>query len=141
MPKAEDLMPKNKDCSIFMYANYLPPGHHQFLIYCPLTHRAFCKDIVIDLSECDPFPEFPEKYRPPVPVKRPTRQNVWRTWRIDNEKNLSMAYLNDMIRPDGGSFVRDPEDLLKCNKLIIKNFTMIQIVFMEIIANSPTFYP
>lgn len=73
MPKPEDLMPKNRECSTFVYAAYLPPGLHQFILYCPHTHRAFCKDIVVGLSECEPFPEFPEKFKPPVPVKRPTR--------------------------------------------------------------------
>ena len=27
----------------FVYAAILPPGLHQFLIYCPKTKRAFCK--------------------------------------------------------------------------------------------------
>jgi hypothetical protein len=57
MTKIEDPTPKNKQCSTFVYAAYLPPGLHQFLIYCPKTKRAFCKDIVVDLSECEPFPE------------------------------------------------------------------------------------
>jgi len=33
---------KFKECTNFVYAVYLPPGHHQFIIYCPKTHRAFC---------------------------------------------------------------------------------------------------
>ena len=47
LTKAEDLRPKDKDCSTFIYAAYLSPGSHQFLIYCPITNRVFVKDFVV----------------------------------------------------------------------------------------------
>lgn len=31
----------------FIYAAYLKPGHHQFLIYCPKTRRAFFQHIIV----------------------------------------------------------------------------------------------
>ena len=35
----------------FIYAAYLKPGHHKFLIYCPVTQRAFYKKIILlDMS-------------------------------------------------------------------------------------------
>ena len=46
-------------CSLYVYAAYLPPGLHGFLIYCPVTKRVFCKDIVVNLNTKDMFPEFP----------------------------------------------------------------------------------
>jgi hypothetical protein len=48
-----------KPCTAFVYAANLPPGLHQILIYCPKTNRAFVKEIVVDLSYTDQFPEFP----------------------------------------------------------------------------------
>lgn len=71
--RAKDMEQEDKNCTIFVYAAYLPPGNHQFLIYCPKTRRAFCKDIVVDLCEVEPFPEYPKRYRPPAKVKKPTR--------------------------------------------------------------------
>ena len=32
---------------VFMYAAWLPPGVHNFLIYCPVTKRAFVKEVII----------------------------------------------------------------------------------------------
>ena len=66
----------------FIYAAYLKPGHHQFLIYCPKTKRAFFQHIIVQLNTCENYPEFPlilETYK----IKKP-RQNVWRNWIEDN---------------------------------------------------------
>ena len=72
-PKPEDLIVMDKTCTLFVYAACLPPGQHQFLIYCPKTTRVFVKDFVVDLNECEPFPEYPETYKPPNKVKKPTK--------------------------------------------------------------------
>jgi len=55
IPKIDKRGKKMKDpeCSTFVYAAYLPPGRHQFLIYCPIRKSLFCKDIVIDLNSSD----------------------------------------------------------------------------------------
>ena len=93
-----------------MYAAILPPGQHQFLIYCPKTKRAFCKDLVVDLNECDQYPEYPKKYMPPNALKKRTRQNVWRLWRVDSEEDVSLAYNYDMQRADGSRFIKNFEE-------------------------------
>jgi hypothetical protein len=36
--------------NVFIYANYLTPGMHKFVIYCPLSKRAFCKTILVDVN-------------------------------------------------------------------------------------------
>ena len=36
--------------NMFVYANYLVPGVHKFVIYCPISKRAFCKTILIDTN-------------------------------------------------------------------------------------------
>ena len=43
----------------FVYAAFLSPGLHQFLIYCPKTDSLFVKDVMIDLSHCEYFSEYP----------------------------------------------------------------------------------
>jgi hypothetical protein len=34
----------------YTFACILPPGYHQFIIYDPVSQRAFCKEMVIDLN-------------------------------------------------------------------------------------------
>ena len=43
-------LPPDPECTTFVYSAYLKPGLHQFIIYCPVTKRAFVKDIIIDLN-------------------------------------------------------------------------------------------
>lgn len=109
LEKNEKALPADKECTIYVYAAILPPGQHQFMIYCPKTNRAFCKDLIIGLNECEQFPEYPKKYQPPVPMKKPTRQNVWRQWRIDSEEDITLAYNFDIMRSDGSHFIRKAE--------------------------------
>ena len=45
--------------NMFVYANYLVPGIHKFVIYCPISKRAFCKTILIDINTKDFYPEYP----------------------------------------------------------------------------------
>lgn len=103
-------MPEDKDCTIYIYTAILPPGQHQFLLYDPKTHRAFCKDLIVDINECEQYPEYPKKYMPPVPPKKLTRQNVWRQWRIDNEEDITVCYNFDIQRIDGTHFIRKEQE-------------------------------
>lgn len=41
---------KEQPPGIYTYACILPPGYHQFIIYDPISQRAFCKEMVIDLN-------------------------------------------------------------------------------------------
>lgn len=50
--------PTNKD--FYIYANYLKPGKHKFLIYCPHSNRAFIKTILVGINTQDFYPEFPK---------------------------------------------------------------------------------
>lgn len=108
----------NQDCKTFVYAAYLPPGMHQFIIYCPKTERAFCKDIIIDLNACDQWPEFPDPLRPPKDVPKPkkvTRSNVWRKWREDSEEDVQMAFLSDCSASFSPElFIKNGDDVEKC---------------------------
>ena len=65
--------------------------------------------MIVDINECEQFPEYPKKYQPPVPQKKPTRQNVWRQWRTDSEEDITLAYNLDIQRSDGSHFVKSLE--------------------------------
>ena len=43
----------------YVYANFLPPGQHQFLIYSPRTNRAYLKSMMVHHNTKDHFPEMP----------------------------------------------------------------------------------
>ena len=66
----------DKNKNLFVYAAYLTPGIHKFVIYCPVSKRAFCKTIMVDVNTKDFHPEYPSQF------KNSQRQklilNVWR---------------------------------------------------------------
>ena len=99
-----------QECKSFIYAAYLPPGLHQLVLYCPVTKRAFCKDIIVDLSTLDPYPEFPTKIKPPIKKFKKTRANVWRKWREDSTEDINLAFSNDIGEEsyDPSLFIKDP---------------------------------
>jgi hypothetical protein len=99
LPDEKGKLPPDPECTTFVYAGYLKPGLHQFIIYCPVTKRAFVKDVIIDLNCQDFYPEFPLRIEPPVqeiiPPKR-TRANVWRKWKDPKESDLEQAFQFDI---------------------------------------------
>ena len=64
---------KKKD--MFVYAAYLEPGMHKFVIYCPLSRRAYCKTMVVDVNTKDYYPEYPKQF---VGKRRKLVMNMWR---------------------------------------------------------------
>ena len=48
--------------NMFVYAAYLVPGIHKFVIYCPISKRAFCKTIMVDVNTKDYYPEYPSQF-------------------------------------------------------------------------------
>ena len=84
------------ECDTFVYAAYLPPGLHQFVIYCPSTKRAFCKDIMIGLSESDHYPELPGSISAGKGAAGANKiGNVWRKWRGLIQDDRDAAFKED----------------------------------------------
>ena len=58
---SEDGLMDEENKGIYVYAAFLKPGLHKFVIFDPVNQRAFCKEIVIDLNnnyvECPEIPE------------------------------------------------------------------------------------
>ena len=65
---------KNKK-DIYIYAAYLPSGQHKFLIYCPISKRAFVKTIYVGINTKDFYPEWP------VQIKIPRKKLILNVWR------------------------------------------------------------
>ena len=61
--------------NMFVYANYLVPGIHKFVIYCPISKRAFCKTILVDTNTKEQYPEYP------VQMKAPRKKLIMNVWR------------------------------------------------------------
>lgn len=62
----------------YTFADFLPSGYHQILIYDPLLERAFAKDFVIKLNQRDfVYPEYP---LPQTENTGKQIQDMWRNW-------------------------------------------------------------
>ena len=61
--------------NMFIYATYLTPGIHKFVIYCPISKRAFCKTIMVDVNTKFQYPEYPTQFKA---KRRKLIMNVWR---------------------------------------------------------------
>jgi hypothetical protein len=49
-----------EDSDIYIYAEFVKPGYHQFVIYDPIVEKAYCKDFVVNLNlREDIYPEYP----------------------------------------------------------------------------------
>ena len=127
--KYNSLKKSSATCSQFVYAAHLPPGLHQFLIYCPKTKRLFCKDIFVDLASSHYFPEYPKPYRQPK-SKLKTNSNVWRKWREDSEMDIKLAVQADMVEESFQPelFLKRPDDIKFCKEIIEKWFDKLKIV-------------
>ena len=40
----------------YVFADYLEPGMHHFIIYDPREKRAYCQEIFVEASKVDPLP-------------------------------------------------------------------------------------
>ena len=80
----------------YIYAAYLPPGLHSFLIYDPRYKRIYCKDVLIDLSNSYYYPEYPKPFGTKEEVRKKTKQNVWRKWREDSQMDIELALVEDL---------------------------------------------
>jgi murein L,D-transpeptidase YafK len=95
---------------MFVYANYLKPGIHKFLIYDPVNKRAFVKTILVDLNTSDFYPEYPTKIKAP---RKKLILNVWRQAKKETRQTLNSMCTNDIEQPgfNLSLVIRDPEEL------------------------------
>lgn len=102
----------------YTFADFLPPGYHQILIYDPLLERAFTKDFVIKLNQRDfIYPEYP---LPQTENSGKLVQDMWRNW-IGYAKQV----LDQIQKAEFHSayqsldkFMKDKKDLKLCMQVL-----------------------
>ena len=86
---------------IYTYAEFLVPGLHKFLIYDPVTHRAYCKVLVIDSNRQYFYSDQPacihdKKFKSMKNIKRNyTLRNYWREFKNNEKEHMSLCFFND----------------------------------------------
>ena len=123
----------------FIFAGFYPAGQHSFLIYDPLTQRAFVKDVVVNLNSFDHYPEFPrmtEKAKREQP-----NQNVWRKWIDDSAEAEVIVYMNDLTSGlhDPKVVIKNEGELAQLHEFFKKERKIFKIFFREMIANSSVY--
>jgi hypothetical protein len=121
-----------------VYANYLKPGIHKFLIYCPVNKRAFVKTILVDVNTSDYYPEFPVKIK--VPRKK-LILNVWRQAKKETKEQLKSMCTNDTEHPgfNLGLVIRDPLELERVVNVVLLNYNQFRCYFIHFILMSENY--
>lgn len=114
-----------------MFADYIPPGIHHFLIYCPKTHRAFVKEIALGLNQLQHmYPELPEQFDPdrkPNPNVR-VFPNVWAKYQQDTPEYIEKLMEYDLYETLP-CITKSPDDLAKCKSILKSKYQMLTIAF------------
>ena len=112
------------------------PGYHQFIIYDPLLNKAFCQEFILEPSDqWLLFPDLPAKLQ----KKKQTKPlpPVFNKWVKDSIQRFEEAYYIDTspFSDDGGRtfrdsfvperFLKDPDEIEKCEVLLRENFDCI----------------
>jgi len=73
-----------------------------------------------------------------------TLQNVWRKFREDKEEDEIKAFNNDCsteesFNPD--AYIKEIDDKEACKKVLLENFDIVKVAYMEMLARSVKTYP
>ena len=79
----------------YIYANYLTPGLHKFLIYSPQTNQAYMKSMLVGVNTKDQYPELPRAVN--FGESRPPIKCIWRQWIEDSPSILKQILSKDII--------------------------------------------
>lgn len=82
----------------YMFAAYMPPGRHHFLLYDPLFKKAYVKEFTIHPNSFDSYVDFPRTFND-ITFKKPT-PNVWSKFREDNMVDFETSMLFDIAAGD-----------------------------------------
>lgn len=111
------LLAADSKCSSWVYAAYLPPGNHQFLIYQNgKTPRLFVKSILINLSSTDLKVDVPRQaLDAKVEKQLQPAANVWRLFKHDTHQRDEKAFdadLKNFYEPS--LFIKDADEEEQC---------------------------
>lgn len=106
-----------------MFACILPPGHHEVVIYDPVSERGFCKELNIGLNNVEFYPDQPAciyerlfATKQTGYVWKPTRtlRNVWKNWRhIGEDEETGHGDDEDVVCLRDLAFYSDKNYLFK----------------------------
>ena len=82
------------DNDYFVYAAYLPAGHHQFIIYNPLDDTFWTHDFVLELNKRELFTDFPRN-KEHLGNGKKSYVDTWRYWEIDAKEDFDHMFLMD----------------------------------------------
>jgi hypothetical protein len=100
--------------------------------------RLFCKNLVVNLSQCDsfPVPPFPAEEKPP-----PVVSNVWRKWRHETPEIIETAFQTDIsVEFDAALFINDEQEVEDALTILQNNFSVLQVCYLEGLAYSFLLY-
>ena len=131
----------------YVFAVMLEAGYHQIIIYDPMHHKAFCKEFIVEpTDQWMLFPELPRVLE--VLKKEKPLPPVFNKWIRDTIERSEKAYDTDTspFSEDGGKtfkdafvperFMKDEEEIEKCEAILRQNFDCIQTVYIDILTNS-----
>ena len=93
------------------------------------------------MSKSELAPEIPALLKQ-KPVKKKVAKNVWRLWLKDTPQDEEQAFKKDIevdFNPE--LFIKDPNDIKKCLDILQQNFGILQIIYLQGLANSPRTFP
>jgi hypothetical protein len=88
-PILAEQMDADDSRNMFVFPAYLRPGLHQFVIWDPVKHKAYVKELVLDLhNEAVQCPELPKAKES---TEEYATKNVWLPWKADTPEQMSKA--------------------------------------------------
>jgi len=104
----------------FVYAAWLKPGYHQFVIYEPIEERAFCQEIFVEPSRYEAYPELPKQMAHfSIPTKVVSVFAKWDYFNLDHQKKaFTLDTMPFKLRQEGSRKTKkadnfEPEKYMK----------------------------
>jgi len=129
---------------LYVFADYLPPGHHQVIVYCPISDTFWFKDFMIDLCGHIPVTEHPKKLAPLIQSER-VLQDVWTL--VKQPEPRDNMFLSDLRQIGTHSFLVSGElqELInrkRTTRLLQDNYGVLCDLFDSLkLASEPGTYP
>lgn len=132
----------------YVFAAFLEPGYHQFIIYDPLIEKAYCQETIIEFNNYQLiYPEMPKliEQLQMLQVLPP----VFKKWIRDDIERENKAYYHDtspfrderrgMLLRDNFEperFIKDSADIASCEELLKQNFKYMQVFYLQCLSRS-----
>lgn len=129
---------------LYVFADYLPPGHHQVIVYCPVSDTFWFKDFMIDLCAHIPVTEHPRKLDSLIQSER-VLQDVWTL--VKQPEPRDDMFLSDLRLIGTHSFLASSElqkliNRKRTTRLLQDNYGALSDLFDSLqLTSEPGTYP